>query len=150
MPAPANPLPAKVAAALQRGNLIEAIKLLRDAKGGGLKAAKDAIDDYLRVKPATPALAVRPSMKAPSAVPPSVAQAIQAGNTIEAIKLMREQTGMGLKKAKDAVDGLRAQSQWSQGGSPGEVPRSSGAVWWVVIAVGAGAAYYFLRSGTWV
>ena len=150
MPAPANPLPAKVAEALQRGNLVEAIKLLRDAKGGGLKAAKEAIDDYLRVKSTSTAPAARHTMKAPWAIPPSVAQAIQAGNTIEAIKLMREQTGMGLKEAKDAVDGLRAQSQWSQGGSPGEVPRSSGAVWWVVIAVAAGVAYYFLRGTTWV
>jgi ribosomal protein L7/L12 len=28
------------------------------------------------------------------------------GNKIEAIKLYREQTGLGLKEAKDAVDGM--------------------------------------------
>jgi len=39
-------LPAEVAAALERGQKIEAIKLLRELRGIGLKEAKDAVDDY--------------------------------------------------------------------------------------------------------
>lgn len=37
-------LPPEVAAALERGQILEAIKLLRHAKGLGLKEAKDAVD----------------------------------------------------------------------------------------------------------
>ena len=39
-------LPAQVIAALERGQKIEAIKLLRELKGIGLKEAKEAVDDY--------------------------------------------------------------------------------------------------------
>ena len=36
-----DPLPANVQAALERGSAIEAVKLLREATGLGLKEAKD-------------------------------------------------------------------------------------------------------------
>ena len=39
-------LPVEVIAALERGQKIEAIKLLRELKGIGLKEAKEAVDDY--------------------------------------------------------------------------------------------------------
>lgn len=38
--------------ALQRGNKIEAIKLIREERGLGLKEAKDEVEDYLRTQPA--------------------------------------------------------------------------------------------------
>jgi len=44
---------------------------------------------------------------APTGTPPGVMAAIQAGNTIEAIKAYREATGVGLAEAKDAVDKIR-------------------------------------------
>ncbi len=147
MPDPAQPLPAKVAEALQRGNIIDAIKLLRDAKGVGLKQAKEALDQYLRGNPVNAAPASL--SRTPS---PDVVRAIQQGNKIEAIRLMREQTGLGLKEAKDAVDSYQAQTQQLYGtGSPGEVPRSQGLFGWVVAAVAAAlAAWYFLRGSAWV
>ena len=37
-------------------------------------------------------------------LPPSVAEALQAGNIIEAIKRLRGITGLGLKEAKDWID----------------------------------------------
>ena len=40
-----------------------------------------------------------------SALGPNVIQALQAGNMIEAIKLHREATGLGLAEAKAAVEG---------------------------------------------
>ncbi|HUE93102.1 ribosomal protein L7/L12 [Pseudomonas sp.] len=40
-------LPPQVVAALERGQKIEAIKLLRELKGIGLKEAKEAVDDYM-------------------------------------------------------------------------------------------------------
>jgi hypothetical protein len=39
-------LPSKVLMALERGQKIEAIKLLREARGLGLKEAKEAVDAY--------------------------------------------------------------------------------------------------------
>ncbi|WP_339410353.1 ribosomal protein L7/L12 [Pseudomonas sp. EA_35y_Pfl2_R5] len=39
-------LPVQVIAALERGQKIEAIKLLRELKGIGLKEAKEAVDHY--------------------------------------------------------------------------------------------------------
>lgn len=41
-----EPLPHEVIAALERGQKIEAIKLLRELKGIGLKEAKEAVDHY--------------------------------------------------------------------------------------------------------
>jgi ribosomal protein L7/L12 len=45
-------LPAAVVSALQRGNKIEAIKIVRQGRNIGLKEAKDAVDEYLRSQPA--------------------------------------------------------------------------------------------------
>lgn len=39
-----------------------------------------------------------------SELPDDVRQLADAGQTIQAIKLLRQQTGYGLKQAKDAVD----------------------------------------------
>ena len=45
-------LPAAAVAALQRGNKIEAIKLVREERGLGLKEAKDLVDQYVQSQPA--------------------------------------------------------------------------------------------------
>ena len=42
--------------------------------------------------------------KAEPELPQEVAEAIAAGHKIEAIKLLRERTGVGLKEAKDVID----------------------------------------------
>jgi ribosomal protein L7/L12 len=42
----------------------------------------------------------------PPAVDPEILQAIADGNMIQAIKVYRERTGVGLKEAKDAVEAL--------------------------------------------
>lgn len=38
--------------------------------------------------------------------PEEIVAAVDSGNKIEAIKLLREKTGLGLKEAKDAIDAL--------------------------------------------
>ena len=45
-------MPADVITALSRGQKIEAIKRLREARGIGLKEAKDAVDSYVAADPA--------------------------------------------------------------------------------------------------
>src|SRR5215813_9560833 len=47
----AAPLSTAAIAALQRGNKIEAIKMLRAERNIGLKEAKDAVDDYVSSQP---------------------------------------------------------------------------------------------------
>lgn len=44
-------LPVAAISALHRGNKIEAIKLVREERGIGLKEAKDAVDEYVRTQP---------------------------------------------------------------------------------------------------
>ena len=69
-------------------------------------------------------------------LPPQVVDALQRGEKIEAIKLMRQLSGLGLVQAKDAVEAsahaLGAGS--GDGLSPGEVPRTGRYVWAVVLA----------------
>jgi len=44
-------LPSAAIAALQQGNKIEAIKIIRQERGIGLKEAKDAVDRYVQGDP---------------------------------------------------------------------------------------------------
>ena len=91
-----------------------------------------------------------------------VMQALQQGRYLEAVKLLRQQPGMGLKEAKDIIDAVQKQlaghskpapdqAPLAPGHSdlaPGEVPRGRGvgdAL--LVVAFVALAAWYFLRRG---
>jgi ribosomal protein L7/L12 len=106
--------PADVRAALQRGETIEAIKLLRHATGLGLKECKDAIDAYVAGHPPTlplrPAAAQHglPGLPASGEVPADVLAVLVRDGKIAAIKLLRERTGLGLKEAKDAIEAVPA------------------------------------------
>ncbi|MCM5682664.1 ribosomal protein L7/L12 [Schlegelella sp. S2-27] len=138
-----KPLPENVVEALEAGRTIEAIKRLRDATGVSLKEAKDEIDAHLQGSwTGTPA----PRLSTPG-LPLPVQQALQRGNKIEAIRLLREHTGLGLKEAKDRVEAAEASAgDASAGLAPGEVPRRAGAAWWwgVAALVTAALAYHLL------
>jgi ribosomal protein L7/L12 len=138
MDRPSHGLPPEVIDAIRRGSLVEAIKLLR-ARGIGLAEAKASIDAHVRGF-ATPSAAER----ATRALPPDAARAIARGYMIEAIKLLRAETGIGLKEAKEWVDAQTSPSQFPTGLAPGEVPRHEGRWGWVVVAVLLVAAAYFL------
>ena len=100
---------------------------------------------------------------------PEVAAALARGNKIEAIKLVRHDTGLGLAEAKDLVEALARQpavtaarekvtAAWSetvQAGtsgtapaplSPGEQPRVQRTALWVVVAVVVAAVLGFLAG----
>jgi len=47
----------------------------------------------------------------PPPLPPQVQQALQRGNQIEAIKLLRAATGLGLKEAKQLIDAHVAEGK---------------------------------------
>jgi len=69
----------------------------------------------------------------PETLPPSAAAALQQGNKVEAIRLLREKTGIELKAAKELVE-ANAERILSKRASlsPGEVPHSRGVVHWLV------------------
>ena len=127
------PLPADVLEALEQGQTVEAIKRLRTATGLGLKEAKEAVDQHLAGEPARP----RPSIVAMAALPFAVAAALRKGDKLEAIRLMREKGGLGLKEAKDAVEayGREQGAAADYHRAPGEVPRRGGAGWLVFVLV---------------
>jgi len=152
MPEPSKPLPVLVVDALQRGNLLDAIKLLRDSRGLGLKDAKDAADHYLRGNTVIGKTVGTTPSRFPGTPAPEVVNALQQDGKLAAIRLLRERTGLGLKEAKDAVDAYQTQTQLMQGsGSPGEVPRTNGTIWWVIGGiVVVWALYHFVDKTVWV
>ena len=154
-------LPDEVRDALQRGNLFDAIKLLRQAGVSNLKEAKAVLEaEARRINAGKGRVAGPPPPGAPSAgpalrgvFPPAAADALRRGHKIEAIRLVREQLGIGLKEAKDlveqheqlivpTVEGLSPRD----GLSPGEVPRTSGRITWLLVAaaIAAGLVYHFV------
>jgi ribosomal protein L7/L12 len=91
-------------AALQNGNTIEAIRLVREETGLGLKESKDYVEQWQKtgVPPQHTIVSVPQSADVEREARALLAQ----GNTIAAIKRVRELTGLGLKESKDYVESL--------------------------------------------
>jgi hypothetical protein len=99
---------------------IAAIKAYREETGLGLKQAKDAVEGWLATQgsqhrtTSSPALSRRGirSLPEPSRRVQDIARdptgKIKGIRKIAAIKAYREETGLGLKQAKDAVEGWLA------------------------------------------
>jgi len=113
---------ATVRETMRAGNKIDAIKLYREYTGAGLADAKEAVEK-IEEGISLEALVSRFSPVASSApIPVSVQpervkwiqEALFKGDKIEAIKLYRDGTNLGLKESKEAVekieDALRLQS----------------------------------------
>ncbi|MFY7857626.1 MAG: hypothetical protein ACOVQT_15905 [Rubrivivax sp.] len=97
----------------------------------------------------------------PVTLPPDVVEALQEGQTIEAIKRLRAHGKMGLKEAKEVIDAA-AQAGYDKpvnaaasasdlvkpGRAPGEVPASrSRLVLWIVLALVAALVWTWWRGG---
>jgi ribosomal protein L7/L12 len=141
-------IPDDVLLAIGRGDVIEAIKLLRAATGLGLKEAKDLVDAHRSGKTVSVVLlAHSESLPASGPLPQPVMQALRNGNKIEAIKLLREETGLGLKEAKDAVEALHPLQPGTGMGISRGGSGAGSAIWWVsAMVVIAIIAYYFRNS----
>ncbi len=138
MTEPIDPLPRDVLDAIQRGDRVEAIKLVRERTGLGLKEAKDRIERELQGNGAV-------SGRAWSTVlPPAASAALQRGDKIEAIRILREETGVELKDAKQAIDAIALRTQTERPVlAPGEVPRSrSLSLWLIALAIVVGIVTY--------
>ncbi|KIQ27873.1 ribosomal protein L7/L12 [Variovorax paradoxus] len=163
-------LPPEAVAALQRGNLIEAIKIVRDQTGMDLKSSKEAVERYAngegggadwqegdwgRGEPEGAGM----QGNGPAAVPPAALAALAKGNKVEAIRLTREATGLGLAEAKRLVENHQNPAAGDFGhvsssiptnpmAEPGRVPQ--GGFKWLpvvlVLLVAALAWLYFVKG----
>lgn len=92
---------AAVEGLVRAGRKIEAIKHVREQTNWGLKESKDFVDEI----EARQRQVRRPPPSAPGSPDwARIRQELERGRKIEAIKLYRAQTGVGLKEAKDAVE----------------------------------------------
>lgn len=126
---------AEVLKHLHAGDKIGAIRVYREHFGLGLTEAKDAVDRLEASRGAemlTRHMEDAASQSRQGEAMTAVLGKLRAGNKIAAIKVYREQFGVGLKEAKDAVE-LLAASQ-----PPGTIPAPAGnpkAVLGAVLAV---------------
>lgn len=88
------------------GKALQAIKLVREATGMGLKEAKDYVYALAGGSDGLHDLDTSSTSPADIRGDAELSALLARGNTIGAIKRVRELTGMGLKEAKDYVDGL--------------------------------------------
>ncbi|MDH6165255.1 ribosomal protein L7/L12 [Variovorax boronicumulans] len=126
-------LPPEAIAALQRGSLIEAIKIVRDKTGLDLKSAKEAVErhangqgapadwqegDWGRGEPEGAGM----QGNGPAAVPSAALMALAKGNKVEAVRLTREATGLGLAEAKRLVENHQNPAAGDFGHLPSNMP----------------------------
>jgi ribosomal protein L7/L12 len=96
----------EVVALLERRQKIHAIKLVREQTGIGLKEAKDAVEAIDRTGRLHLPHRPKPMPLAGDEVLAHARRLKAAGRAIEAIKLIRQHSGLGLKDAKDMYDRL--------------------------------------------
>ncbi len=108
--------PQRIAELIQQGKKLEAIKLLRETTGISLQEAKEQVEQLMaEVDTGTTPDA---GTAADATVPPDVLELAQMGRKIEAIKRLREQTGIGLKEAKERVDAALGEQGRGGGCAP--------------------------------
>jgi ribosomal protein L7/L12 len=99
----------RLAELVKAGRTLEAIKLVREVTGCGLKEAKDAVDQLARGE--APTAAPARTGQADEVLAEAVRGLMRQGRKIEAVKLYRERTGCGLKDAVDAVNGMASEGK---------------------------------------
>lgn len=96
-------LEAELRALLAEGRKIDAIRRYREATGAELAAAKEAVEALERGERAASGESVD------SVLESEIVAMLQGAKKIEAIKLYRERTGLGLKEARDAVEAIAVE-----------------------------------------
>jgi ribosomal protein L7/L12 len=105
--------------AIERGHKIEAVKRYREATGAGLAESKDAVEAIMASPLAwapQPPIPHTPHMAVPSGIlspdkQAAIVSLLRNGRKIEAIKLYREETGLGLAESKEAVEALESTGE---------------------------------------
>lgn len=93
----------RIAELIREGKKLEAIKLLRESTGIGLKEAHEEIERIMRGEPAS-ARSESDAAMGTEGLPAEVEDLVRRGRKIEAIKLLREQRDLGLREARDQVE----------------------------------------------
>jgi len=96
---------------IHQKQIIHAIKLYREATGVGLAEAKEAIEEMAGDEFSKPAFGVRdydnPILES------RIKSLLARRRKVDAVKIYREEYGVGLKEAKDAVDRIQATMKQS-------------------------------------
>ncbi len=103
-------VPAEVVEALKRGDKAGAMKIL--LQGRQITGLKDVMQ-LLQELQASGALKAAMDVKVTTptgTLPPQVAEALRGGNKIEATRLLREATGIGLAEARGTIDSHAASA----------------------------------------
>jgi ribosomal protein L7/L12 len=101
----------RLAELVKAGRTLEALKLVREVTGCGLKEAKDAVDQLARGEALRAAPAKPGGGSADEVLAEAVRQLLRRGAKLEAVKLYRERKGCGLKEAMDAVEKIAAEGK---------------------------------------
>jgi len=96
----------KIHKLLHDKQLIQAIQLYREATGVSLAHAKKAVEEMALVEVTKPPSGVR-SYDDP-VLESKIRSLLAKGQKIDAVKIYREEYGIGLKEAKDAVERIEA------------------------------------------
>lgn len=87
------------------GNKIEAVKRYREEMGVDLASAKDAVEAIIDGQSTD-----ETSTATNDSITDEVVSLLERGEKIQAVKLYREKSGVGLKEAKEAVEELARQN----------------------------------------
>ena len=108
MPPSSIPLPPEASAAFARGDVVGAVKHVRQATGLGLKEAHDLVKAHAMARLPDAASSGGTGQAGGFVFPPAAAAAVARGEFMTAIALVREANPrLDLKTAKDAVDHVR-------------------------------------------
>ena len=91
---------------VQSGNKIEAIRLFRENTNLGLKEAKDAVEAIAAGRVVITTTQTTRNTQFSPELTQQVIQLLRENRKIEAIKLIRQETNLGLKESKDIADEL--------------------------------------------
>ncbi|AVQ80027.1 MULTISPECIES: hypothetical protein [Variovorax] len=118
-------LPPDAIAALRRGRLIEAIKIVRDSTGMDLRSAKDAVERYAAWMgdPGRASPDVSAQDRGFASMPSTALTALAQGNKVEAVRLTRDATGLSLAAAKRLVENHENPPVGAFGHLASEIPR---------------------------
>jgi ribosomal protein L7/L12 len=96
----------KIHKLLHDKQLIQAVKVYRDATGASLSESKEAVEEMARNELTKPPAGVR-SYDDP-VLESKIKSLLSKGKKIEAVKIYRAEYGTDLKEAKDAVERMEA------------------------------------------
>jgi ribosomal protein L7/L12 len=139
------PLPEAARAALANGRMIEAIRVVREVEGVGLKEAKARVDAHQAGGSPAAAPSTDASAHGGDALPVAAQAALARGEIIEAIKIVRQTEGIGLKAAKTRVDAHRARGHGLPVGHAGAPERRGSGLWIVVLLAVLLAGWWLTR-----